>query len=166
MEEKTYVSKPKAFSVMGYILLIFGILYIVSAIGDQDFQVVKEAVTGGFISICVAILLVYLGSKKRTIKVNKEGMEYISGKIKYSAAWNEIEMLSTENEKNKTTKTVFIVKSEEDIFYLTTAFFNYFLLKEAFIHMAQSLKENNPEAEISDEAGWLGDAPATSPSNP
>jgi len=138
-----YTAKLKTFTVFGYVLIGFGILYASSYLLTKqiDAKVIENALTGTFIAVVVGLLFLYMGNKKRRFIFYEDAFEYITNKSIFKKNYSDINAIKSYYEKEKNTSVVIIFAKDGSAQELSSTF----LSKEILINIFNQLYENCKE---------------------
>lgn len=148
-----YSTKLKSFRYLSYLLLLISVTYLLSGIMDGDKQSLSESVSIGLLGIFAGSFLFYFGQKKRTLQIFDDKIEYLKPQIDFSADWEDVVLVKSFKEMNKETENLIIMKKDDEILSISTAFFEKDKLISAYndIH---SLQKNNEKITFEDDRQW------------
>ena len=148
-----YSTKLKSFRYLSYLLLLISVTYLLSGIIDGDKQSLSESVSIGLLGIFAGGFLFYFAQKKRTIQIYDDKIEYLKPKIDFSANWDEVVLVKSFKEINKETENLIIMKKDDDILSISTAFFDRNKLISAYNDI-RNLQKNNEKITFEDDRLW------------
>jgi ABC-type transport system involved in multi-copper enzyme maturation permease subunit len=148
-----YSTKLKSFRYLSYLLLLISVTYLLSGIIDGDKQSLSESVSIGLLGIFAGGFLFYFAQKKRTIQIYDDKIEYLKPKIDFSANWDDVVLVKSFKEINKETENLIIMKKDDDILSISTAFFDRNKLVSAYNDI-RNLQKNNEKVTFEDDRLW------------
>lgn len=156
---KDIVIKLKSFTMLGYILIVFSVVYSaatylsVQAKGGNP----NESLIGGVVLLAIAAVFIYFGTKKRTLSFYDDFFEYRTNKVMFREKYSDIMILKSYYEKGRSSINILFVSYEDEEHKLTSAHYGESIIKEIFRIIYQK-SNGNPDFVLEDEIGLLNDA--------
>ena len=148
---KEFSSKPVYFTYLGILVLVFAITFAFNII---DFKIEQKSILYVLISIVASGFFFFLGNKKRKIIIDNNQFAYYSSNNPFIADLKDIIVIKSFQELGKSAENLIIIKEDESILTISSAFFNIEELQKAFIHLNE-LAKNYPNISIEDDLNWL-----------
>lgn len=155
-QAKEIVVKLKTFTMLGYILIAFAVVYsaatylTVQARGGNP----VESLVGGVITLIVAAMFLYFGTKKRVFAFYSDYFEYRTNKVEFKQNYSDLMILKSYVEKGKSSINILFVDYEGEEQKLSSAHYGEDNLKEIFKIVYEASKSNT-DFVLEDELGIL-----------
>ncbi len=151
---KEYTAKLKSFTVLGWIILAAGLIYLFQALNSHVPDAFRQAMPGGFVTVLFGLAFLFFGTKSRKVVLSADSIEYWASGKKFEAAWHDVAALKTMKEPKRKSENLVILTESEKILTISSAWFAPEKLKEVFRDMA-ALAASHPEITIEDDCNWL-----------
>ena len=148
-----YSTKLKSFGYLSLLIIIISVTYMISGITSGYEKLLSQSVSIGLLGLFAGGFLFYFGQKKRTIQIYDDKIEYLKPKIDFSANWDEVVLVKSFKEINKETENLIIMKKDDDILSISTAFFDRNKLISAYNDI-RNLQKNNEKITFEDDRLW------------
>ncbi len=149
---KEFSSKPVYFTYLGIMVLTFSITFALNII-DLKF-VEQNSIFYVLLSLIASGFFFYLGNKKRRLVVDENQIAYYSSNMPFVSPWKEIAVIKSFQEMGKSAENLVIIKEDDSILTISSAFFNIEELQNAFIFIA-NIAKSHQSISIEDDLNWL-----------
>lgn len=150
--KKEYKTKLKTFQYLGILILIATAAYVLSFI-DLDDPISKSKVFSyGALSAFVGAFFLYFGFKERKLLIFNDKVEYHTSKLVFESTLDDLAMVKSFQEQGKNSENLILMKNNDEILSISTAFFP----KEYLISAFNELLKTDPKYEITfeDDLNW------------
>ncbi|HRP02658.1 MAG TPA: hypothetical protein PLE30_08430 [Candidatus Kapabacteria bacterium] len=148
---KSYTVKMKAFQALGAGIIFMALIYSFGAYAPNK-EALSNIILLSFISLAFGVYLLIIGNKRRTLTIFERGVEYKESTVNFSAQWEDIILLKSFQELGKKTTNLIIIKENEELLTISSAFFDSEHLINAFNYI-NNLKL--PNITVEDDLKWL-----------
>lgn len=153
MEKKVFSVKLKIFSYLAFAIIAFGVVYSVNALINYEGDY-RSAVSGGLFTIVIGLFFYFYGQRTRKIIVDKNGIEYHNAKARFDISWENLILIKSFQEQGKSSENLILIDNNEHVLSISTAFFDDYVLKDAFRYIVEKSK-NFENITIEDDRKWL-----------
>jgi hypothetical protein len=150
---KEFSTKLKSFQLLAYIILLFSVAYIINDFNPNDKESLSISISIGLLGLFASGFLFYFGQKKRTIKLYNDKIEYVKSGIEYSADWKDVILVKSFKEIDRKTENLIIMTQDENIFSISTAFFDRDKLIACFNEIIK-INSNRNNFTVEDDRDW------------
>lgn len=156
--KKEITTNLKSFTWIGYILIIFAIVYTASSYYSLQLrgEMPEQAFSGGIVALVFAAIFMFIGSKKRKFSFYEKYFEYKTNKVLFTEDYANIVYLKTFAIKGKDSANILFATDNDVEHKLSSAFLGRELIKDVFLELYENCSKNE-EFDLEDELNWLGD---------
>lgn len=152
-EPMIFMSKPKEFKWMAFVVLIASFGWIASMMMKTDIRENPlQPLALGVFALAIFYFFWNYGNKKRSIEIYDDKIEYKNPKLAFSANFKDVLVIKTFQDVNRSTENL-VILTEDDTLSVSTAFFDSDKLHECFFLLLEKAR-NFENIKIEDDRLW------------
>lgn len=150
--KKEYKTKLKTFQYLGIMILVATAAFVLSNIDLSDAESKSKVLSMGALMAFSGGFMLYFGMKERKLQIYDDKIEYHTSKLAFDTTFDDLAMVKSFQEQGKSSYNLILMKENDEILSISTAFFPQEYLVSAF----NDLLKTDPEYNITfeDDLGW------------
>lgn len=150
---KRYAVKLKAFQFLSYLIIIFSVAFIITASSIGNRNESAQEIAYGVMGLIGGAFIYYFGRKERKFLIFSDRIEYWTSKVEFIGEWDNISLVKSYQEMGKKAEYLVIMREDERVLKISTAFFDRELLIQLFNDLIDISKDYKYMT-IEDDLNW------------
>lgn len=152
---KTFESKAKDFNWLGWAIIGFSLMLVLINININSIKSIIASSIYTVLGIVLGFLFIKYGNIKRKIIISDEKVEYYNKKLSFTVKIEDIILIKSFQDVNKTTSEL-VILTENETYTVSSAFFEKSVLKQCFRELC-NVASSFENIKIEDDRLWLED---------